>query len=379
MIEPFELNIAQADLDELARRLSTARWPDKEPVEDWSQGVPSAFMRSLTNHWLGNYDWRRCEAMLNGMGQHRALIDGLGIHFLHIRSPEPQAMPLLMTHGWPGSVIEFHKVVGPLTDPVAHGGKAEDAFHLVLPSLPGYGFSDRPAETGWGVDRIATAWTELMRLLGYRGFVAQGGDWGAAVTTAIGRQAPPECLGIHLNMPIAFPTPEERLAMTQDETQAVTKLEYYLDRETGYAKEQQTKPQTLAYLLADSPLGQAAWIVEKFRTWSDCGGDPLSVFTMDELIDNIALYWLTNTGGSSGRLYWESLESAFDANDPIGIWAGATIFPEEIFRPSRRWVERRYTNLGYWSVADRGGHFAAFEQPEIFVDELRRCFAALRT
>lgn len=377
MIEPFRVAISDTMLDDLRRRLDATRWPESETVEDWSQGAPLAEVQALCEYWRRGYDWRRCETMLNGFGQHRTIIDGVGIHFLHIRSPRSDALPLLLTHGWPGSIIEFHRVIGPLSDPATHGGQLSDAFHLVIPSLPGYGFSDKPSKSGWGVSRIARAWTTLMERLGYDRFVAQGGDWGAAVTTEIGRLRPPECVGIHLNMPIAFPSPEETQEMTAAEADAVAAMALFQDRETGYSKQQSTKPQTLGYGLLDSPVGQAAWVFEKFRTWSDCGGDVKTVFTYDELLDNIMLYWLPGTGASSARLYWESMTSAF-SGQPSTIATGCSVFAKEIFRPSRRWAERCYPNIVYWNEIERGGHFAALEQPDLFVREMRACFRLMR-
>lgn len=376
-IEPFHLNIAEAELTDLRARLANARWPDQETVTDWSQGAPLAQVKALCAYWQTDYDWRRCETMLNGFGQHRTEIDGLNIHFLHIRSPEPDAVPMVMTHGWPGSVIEFYKVIGPLTDPVAHGGDATDAFHLVLPSLPGYGFSDKPLHTGHGVRWAAEAWVTLMKRLGYDRFVAQGGDWGSAVTTAIGALAPPECLAIHVNLPVAFPNPEEAADWTNEEAESAAAVAKFNQEETGYSTQQRTRPQTLGYGLADSPVGQAAWIYEKFHAWTDCDGDPETVLTRDEMLDNIMLYWLPGAGASSARLYWESMATGFSP-PPVPIPAGISLFPKEILRPSRRWADRVYKNIVYWGEVDRGGHFAAFEQPELFVDELRKCFRFLR-
>jgi epoxide hydrolase len=377
MIEPFRLAISDAVLEDLRRRLDATRWPESETVEDWSQGAPLAQVQALCEYWRRGYDWRRCETMLNGLGQHRTVIDGLGIHFLHVRSPRSDALPLLLTHGWPGSILEFRRVIGPLSDPVTHGGEVSDAFHLVIPSLPGYGFSDKPTKSGWGVSRIARAWTTLMKRLGYDRFVAQGGDWGAAVTTEIGRLRPPECVGIHLNMPIAFPSPEDTKEMTVAEADAAAAMALFRDRETGYSKQQSTKPQTLGYGLVDSPAGQAAWVFEKFRTWSDCGGDVKTVFTYDELLDNIMLYWLPGTGASSARLYWESMASGFRGPQST-LATGCSIFAKEIFRPSRRWAERCYPNIVYWNEIERGGHFAALEQPDLFVREMRACFRLMR-
>jgi len=371
-IEPFVLHRPEDELADLRRRLDAIRWPERETVDDWSQGVPLERLQELCRYWRDNYDWRRCEAILNGFGQYRTHLDGLQIHFIHVRSPEPGALPLIMTHGWPGSVIEFHKVVGPLTDPAAHGGDPADAFHLVLPSLPGYGFSERPARTGWTVERIARSWLTLMQRLGYDRFVAQGGDWGSAVTTALAHMHPPQLAGIHLNMPIVFPNSSEAEEWTEQEAAVAADMHRFGEEETGYSTEQRTRPQTLGYGLADSPVGQAAWIYEKYYAWSDCRGNPANVFTFDEMLDNIMLYWLPAAGASSGRLYWESMSSFRGA--PTDVPCGCSIFPKEVMRPSRRWAERTYRNIVYWNELDRGGHFAAFEQPQLFVEELRACF-----
>lgn len=375
-IEPFHLRVEQEALDDLQRRLATTRWPERETVDDWSQGVPLEQMRALCRHWQDSYDWRRCEAMLNGIGQYKTAIDGLSIHFLHRRSPEPNALPLLITHGWPGSVIEFHKVIGPLTDPVAYGGRAEDAFHVVAPSLPGYGFSDKPSEPGWGIPRIARAWCELMQRLGYETFVAQGGDWGSAVTTVIAGLGLPEVLGVHLNMVIALPSRSEPEPSDERERALLESAKRYWADGSGYAVQQASRPQTLGYGLVDSPVGQAAWIYEKFQEWTDCDGNPCNILTFDEILDNIMLYWLPASGASSARLYWESYKN-FPAH-PIDIPVGCSIFPKDIFVTSRRWAERKYRNIIHWNELDRGGHFAAFEQPELFVNELRQTFRTLR-
>ena len=375
-IEPFSLSIDQAQLDDLARRLDAVRWPEKEPVADWSQGAPLEQVRSLVDHWRNTYDWRRCEAMLNGFGQFKTQIDGLDIHFIHKRSPNENALPLLMTHGWPGSVIEFHKVIGPLTDPVAHGGKAEDAFHVIAPSLPGYGFSGTPVTTGWGVPKIAEAWVQLMRRLGYGRFVAQGGDWGSAVTSTIATLGAPEVAGVHLNMVLGFPGPDDMADLTDKEKAALASFEYYNTWGNGYSTQQATRPQTLGYSLADSPVGQAAWIYEKFFEWTDCDGDPRNALGLDEMLDNIMLYWLPDNGASSARLYWESFRN-FPAQS-IDIPVGCSIFPKEIFSCSRRWADKKYSNIIHWNELDKGGHFAAFEQPELFVKEVRDTFRQLR-
>ena len=374
-IEPFHLAIPDADLEDLRVRLRRTRWPEASPVEGWEQGVPLAAAQELCRYWAEDYDWRRCEARLNGFGQYRTMIDGCGIHFLHVRSPEPDAMPLVLTHGWPGSVIEFLDAIGRLVDPRAHGGDPRDAFHVVVPSLPGYGFSDR-SDTRWAVPRIAAAWITLMKRLGYDRFVAQGGDWGAAVTTAIGLSGDPAVAGIHLNMVVALPEPDEMASLTDSERAALADMERYRTSGNGYAVQQSTRPQTLGYALVDSPAGQAAWIYEKLREWSDSGGVPESIFSRDAMLDNIMLYWLPGTAASSGRLYFESFRS-FGAGT-VAVPTACSIFPRELFRASRRWAARKYTNIVHWSEPARGGHFAAFEQPALFVDEVRAGFRAIR-
>ncbi|MGH0034090.1 MAG: epoxide hydrolase family protein [Myxococcota bacterium] len=375
-IQPFEIEASDEELEQLRSRLRATRWPERETVDDWSQGIPLAYLQEVCAYWADAYDWRAREARLNAFPQFRATLDGLGIHFIHAKSPEPNALPLVMSHGWPGSVVEFHKVIGPLSDPARHGGDPADAFHVVCPSLPGYGFSDKPSRTGWGVEKIADNWSELMRALGYSRYVAQGGDWGSMVTTRIGIQDPEHCLGIHLNMPIAPPDPETLGDLTPVEAAALASMDAYGKFDSGYSKQQSTRPQTLGYALVDSPAGQAGWILEKFWSWMDCDGHPENVVTRDELLDNVMLYWLPGTGASSGRLYWESF------NDPsmeeVKVRTGCSIFPKEIFRSSRRWAEKRFTNLVHWNELERGGHFAAFEQPETFVDELRTCFRPMR-
>jgi pimeloyl-ACP methyl ester carboxylesterase len=373
-IVPFRLDVPQALLDDLRQRLHRTRWPERETAA--GQGVPLSVAQEVCAYWADHYDWRRCETMLNGLGQHRTAIDGLGIHFLHVRSPEPGALPLLLTHGWPGSVVEFHKVIGPLTDPCRHGGSTSDAFHVIAPSLPGYGFSDRPAEPGWKLERIAQAWITLMQRLGYGQFVAQGGDWGSGVTNAIATINPPGLRGIHLNLVLANPAPEDMADLTAAEQASLAVLKRYRKEGNAYARQQMTRPQTLGYGLTDSPAGQAMWIYEKFMEWADCGGDPRRVLTLDEMLDNIMLYWLPGNAAASARLYWESFRQ-FSAHS-VDVPVGCSIFPAEIFRPSRRWAERKFPQLIHWRALQRGGHFAAFEQPEIFVTELRDAFRTLR-
>ncbi len=381
-IGPFPLAVPDAALHDLRDRLARTRWPERETVDDWSQGIPLAYVRDLCAYWADHYDWRRCEAALNAWGSSRAVLDGegpepLGIHFLHARSPHPDALPLVLTHGWPGSVIEFSKVIGPLTDPVAHGGDAADAFHVVCPALPGYGFSDKPERSGWGIQRIARAWAQLMAGLGYERYGAQGGDWGAVVTMAIGSQDTDHCAGVHLNMAVAPPGPDDMADLTPSEKGALDAMAHYDRWESGYMKEQSTRPQTVGYGLVDSPSGQAAWIVEKFWAWTDCDGHPETIFTKDELLDNVMLYWLTGAGASSARLYWEAV-TTMGGLEPVGVPSGISVFPHEIFRVSRRWAERRFTDLRFFSEPERGGHFAAFEQPQRFVDDVRGFFRTVR-
>ena len=371
-ITPFTLAIAEDTLADLQSRLSRTRWPARETVNDWSQGVPLAGIKALCAYWASGYDWRRCEQRLNDLGQYHTRIDGLQIHFLHVRSPHPGARPLLLTHGWPGSVIEFLDAIGPLTDPLAHGGDAADAFHVVIPSLPGFGFSEQPTATGWGVERIAAAWISVMKRLGYQRFFAQGGDWGAAVTTAIGMLAPPECAGVHLNFPLIYPDKADLAQLSEAEQASVAAMKFYRHSDSGYAQLQRTRPQTLAYGLTDSPAAQAAWIYEKYQAWSDNPGEPESALSRDAMLDNIMLYWLPATAASAARLYWESL--AFFRTQQLKLPVGVSIFPREFTRPSRRWAERHYSNIIHWNEVDRGGHFAAWEQPALFVAELRACF-----
>lgn len=378
-LRPFSIEIPEAQLIDLRQRLAATRWPEAETVDDWSQGVPLAYLREFCSYWAQEYDWRVTERRLNVFPQFKSQIDGLDIHFLHVRSRHAQALPLLITHGWPGSIVEFHKVIAPLSDPTAFGGSADDAFHVICPSLPGYAFSDKPRQIGWGVEKIATAWDVLMRRLGYQRYVAQGGDWGAAVTTAIGTQNLGACIGIHLNMPTASPTPQALSSPTERDQRALAAAAHYQQWEGGYSKQQATRPQTLGYGLVDSPVGQAAWILEKFRAWTDCQGHPENILSRDELLDNIMLYWLTASAASSARLYWESFGSfGGDRAAAVELPTGCSIFPKEIVPTPRGWAEQRYRNIVYWNELDRGGHFAAFEQPQRFVDELRACFALLR-
>lgn len=375
-VTPFTIAVPDAELADLRDRLSRTRWPEPETVDDWSQGVPLAYLQEVCEHWRTAYDWRAVEAKLNALGQYRAHVDGLGIHFVHQRSPHDGALPLVITHGWPGSVVEFLKVIGPLTDPTAHGGSADDAFHVVCPSLPGYGWSDKPTDTGWGIERIAAAWTALMRELDYDRFGAQGGDWGSMVTSAIGTNHAEQVAGIHLNMAIALPTDDSMSSLTDAEQSALESMQHYQRWDSGYSKQQSTRPQTLGYGLADSPAGQCAWILEKLRAWTDCDGHPENALTRDEMLDDITLYWLTRSAASSARLYWESFESG--SLGEVAVPAGISVFPKEIFRTSERWARARFTDLRHFNTLDRGGHFAAWEQPETFVDEVRTFFRTVR-
>jgi pimeloyl-ACP methyl ester carboxylesterase len=382
-VESFRIEIAEAELDDLRERLSQTRWPERETVDDWSQGVPLAYVRALCDYWANKYDWRATEARLNALPQLRTELDGLGIHFVHVPSEHRDAVPIVITHGWPGSIVEFLKAIGPLTDPPAHGGDAADAFHVVLPSLPGYGFSDKPSATGWGVERIADAWAELMARLGYARYGAVGSDWGTSISSLIGQRDREHVLGIHLMPPLAPPDPGTFDDLTDSERAALADLERASEWESGYSEEHATRPQTIGYSLTDSPAGVCAWIVEKFRAWTDCDGHPENVLTRDELLDNLMLYWLPRTGASSARLYWESIRQVNEwiggsLTNTIDVPTGCSIFPKEIQRPSRRWAERRFPDIRHWSELDRGGHFAAFEQPELFVNELRAFFRRLR-
>jgi pimeloyl-ACP methyl ester carboxylesterase len=382
-VTPFRIAIPQQALDDLRARLAGTRWPEAETVDDWSQGVPLAYLGELCDYWADGYDWRATEQRLNALPQFRAELDGLGIHFLHVRSAHPDAFPLVLTHGWPGSIVEFLKVIGPLTDPTSHGGAAADAFHLVVPSLPGYGFSDKPAQPGWGVQRIAGAWMRLMARLGYARYGAQGGDWGTSISTSIGQQDPEHVAGIHLTPPLAPPDPASFDDLTDRERAALASLEHAAEWESGYSQEHATRPQTIGYGLVDSPAALCAWIVEKLWAWTDHDGRLESVLTRDELLDNVMLYWLPGTGASSARLYWESIRQVNQwisgpTRDTVTVPTGCSIFPRELQRPSRRWAERRFLDIRWWNELDKGGHFAAFEQPELFVDEVRAFFRLVR-
>ncbi|HEV8559374.1 MAG TPA: alpha/beta fold hydrolase [Actinophytocola sp.] len=378
-VVPFRLEVTDAELADLRDRLRRTRWPEPEPVGDWSHGVPVGYLRELCAYWADAYDWRATEARLNALPQFRTEIDGLGVHFVHARSPHPDALPLVLTHGWPGSIVEFEAVIGPLTEP----DDPADAFHVVCPSLPGFGFSDKPDRPGWTVQRIADAWAVLMDRLGYPRFGAQGGDWGTSVSTCLGLQHPSRVAGIHLTPPLAAPDPATFDDLSDAERAWLEELKEIGTWETGYATEMSTKPQTIGYSLVDSPAGLCAWIIEKFQSWTDSAGSPEDALTRDQLLDNLMLYWLPRTGASAARLYRESFRQISDwilksTSDTVSVPTGASIFPRETVRPSRRWAGRRFTNIVYWNEPPRGGHFAAFEQPELFVAEVRAFFRLVR-
>jgi pimeloyl-ACP methyl ester carboxylesterase len=388
-IRPFRAGVSDEAIGDLRRRIAAARWPGKELVADRSQGVQLATLQVLARYWATDYDWRRCEAELNALPQFTTEIDGVDIHFIHVKSPHADALPLIMTHGWPGSVVELLGVIGPLTDPAAHGGRAEDAFDLVLPSLPGYGFSAEPAEVGWNPGRMAQAWAELMRRVGYTRYVAQGGDVGASVTDAMGRQAPEGLAGVHMNLlvtALGAPQPAE----SEQERAAADALGTFRASGFGYFLEQATRPQTIGYALLDSPLALAAWMLDHdtdayykiSRAFVD--GQPSGGLTRDHILDNITLYWLTGTGASAARSYWESgraqalAAAAGQAPPEVKLPVGFTTFPDEIFRAPRSWVEKAYPNLTYFNEAGKGGHFAAWEEPQLFSEEVRAAFRPLR-
>jgi pimeloyl-ACP methyl ester carboxylesterase len=379
MISPFRVEFGSATVDDLRRRLRHTRWPEAATAPGWIQGTPQAYARELCEYWSQQYDFPAAERRLNRHPQFRTRIDGLGIHFIHVRSARPDAIPLVMTHGWPGSTVEFAEVIGPLTDP-ADG----PAFHVVCPSLPGYGFSDKPETTGWTVHRIADAWATLMDRLGYDRFAAQGHDWGTSVSTALAQRHPGRVLGIHLMPPLVAPDPATFAELTAAERSALDDLAAAAATGDGYSFEQSTKPQTIGYGLVDSPAALCAWIVEKLQAWTDCDGDLSSVLSREALLDNLMMYWLPATGASAARLYWESfaeVRALFrgTTTDVVPVPTGCSIFPRENPRPSRRWAARRFPDIRYWNEPPRGGHFAAFEQPALFVQEVRACFQAIRS
>jgi len=377
-IERFEIRVDDSILSDLHSRLARTRFPDQIVGAGWEYGTPVAYVRELVEYWRDKYDWRAQEARLNELPHFRTRIDGQAIHFIHARSRHAGAFPVLLLHGWPGSIVEFLDVIPRLTEPEAHGGRAADAFHVIAPSLPGYGFSEPTRTLGWDVRRIANAFIELMHRLGYPSYGAQGGDWGAQIATRIGPLDPEHCAAIHLNMPIAS-RPPNATPLNDEEKTDLAAMEHFQREESGYALEQGTKPQTLSMALNDSPAGLLAWIVEKFRTWSDCGGNLESTYTRDQLITNVMLYWVTQTIASSARLYWESRHGGMWQETPEFVAAptGVARYPKEVLRFPRSWVERQY-NVTHWAVQPRGGHFAAMEQPELFALDLRNFFRTVR-
>jgi pimeloyl-ACP methyl ester carboxylesterase len=387
----FHVNIPQAALDDLRKRILATRWPDMETVTDQSQGVKLAQIKSLVQYWGSTYDWRKVEAKLNNFPQFKTMIDGIEIHFIHVRSGHANALPLVITHGWPGSILEVVKAIGPLTDPTAYGGRPEDAFDVIIPSMPGYGFSDKPKETGWGVERIGKAWDILMKRLGYKRYVTQGGDWGSVVAHAMARQAPAGLLGIHVNMPATIP-PDIARALNSGETapaglsveekaayESMTRL---YTKGAGYAGMMVTRPQTLGYSLSDSPVGLAAFFLDKMNDWTYSSGNAEKALSRDEILDGITLYWLTNTETSSARLYWENNNNNFNIVEQktaeISIPVAVTVFPGEIYQAPRSWAEKSYRNLVYFNQVKKGGHFASWEEPQLFTGELRAAFRSLR-
>ncbi len=390
-IRPFEFHVPQAQLDDLRRRIAETRWPDKETVNDDSQGIQLARVQELVRYWGTDYDWRKAEAELNALPQFITNIDGVDIQFVHVRSRHPNALPLLLTHGWPGSMFEFIKTIGPLTDPTSYGGSADDAFDVIIPSIPGHGFSGKPTELGWGPDRTAKAWDVLMKRLGYKNYVSQGGDHGSVISDALARQAPEGLRAIHLNMPATIPgnlvkpinsgepAPAE---LTAPEREAYQSLSSFFGRNAAYGAMMVTRPQTIGFPLADSPSGLAAWIYEKLAQWSDSDGNPERVFTKDEMLNDITLYWLTNTGASASRFYWENNNNNFSAEAQktrdIKVPVAISVFPKEIYRAPESWSEQAYPSLYYYNQVEKGGHFAAWEQPQLFADELRAAFKSVR-
>jgi pimeloyl-ACP methyl ester carboxylesterase len=390
-IRPFHIQVSDEAIADLRRRIAATRWPPKETVDDRSQGARLAKVQSLVHYWGTDYSWRKVEAQLNALPQFMTTIDGLDIHFIHVRSRQPDALPLIITHGWPGSVLELVKVIGPLTDPAAHGGRPEDAFDVVLPSMPGYGFSGKPSGSGWGPERMGRAWAELMRRLGYKRYVAQGGDWGSVVSDVMARQAPPGLLGIHVNMPATVPEDIARAitcgepppaSLSDKEKDAYQALTNLYTRGAGYGLMMVTRPQTIGYALEDSPAGLAAWIYDKFADWTFTDGEPERILTLDEMLDDISLYWFTGTATSSARLYWENNNNNFNAASQktaeIALPVAVTVFPGEIYRAPKNWAEQAYRKLVYFKEVDKGGHFAAWEQPELFSKELRAAFRPMR-
>jgi len=378
-VSPFSISLPKTAIDDLRHRLDSTRYPERETVGDWTQGVPLDKARALIEYWRNRYDWRRFEARANSFPHFRTRIDELGIHFIHARSSHTNAMPIIFTHGWPGSFVEFLDVIGALTEPTRFGGNADDAFHVVIPSLPGFAFSDKPFEAGWDVERIAKAWVMLMQRLGYERWVAQGGDWGSGVTHALAHLRPPGLIAAHVNWPFVFP-PKLPENPTPAEKRAFERAAWFQGEQSGYFREQATRPQTIGYAVADSAAGQALWIYEKFQAWTDNRGNPEDALSIDAMLDDISLYWFTNTAASSARMYWENTQSgrASLSAGRIELPMAASIFPREIFCPPKEWAEALWPNLFYWNELDRGGHFAAFEQPKLFAGEMRNAFKSRR-
>lgn len=385
-IRKFHVHIPDEELVDLRRRILATRWPDRETVNDQSQGVKLSKLQKLVHYWGSDYDWRKAEAKLNALPQFMTTIDGLDIHFIHVRSPHQNALPIIITHGWPGSVFELLKIIDPLTNPTAHGGKAEDAFDVVIPSMPGYGFSGKPKTTGWNPGRMAKAWAELMSRLGYKKYVAQGGDWGSVVANVMGKQKPEGLIGIHLSMPATIPPHVAKAlsnggpapaGLTTKEKAAYIKMDNFYKKNGAYGAMMVTRPQTLGYGLEDSPTGLAAFFYDKFSEWTYSGGEPEKSLTLDDMLDDITLYWLTKTATTGARLYWENNANNFNAVN-ISIPAAITVFPGEIYQAPQTWAERSYKNLIYFNEVDKGGHFAAWEEPQLFADELRAAFRSLR-
>jgi microsomal epoxide hydrolase len=378
-MHPFHIDIPQADLDDLNSRLAATRWPSELPEVGWTRGVPLAYLKELAEYWRTGYDWRAAERKLNAFPQFTTEIDGTNVHFIHVRSAEPDAMPLILTHGWPGSVAEFLDLIGPLTDPRSHGGEPADAFHVVIPSIPGYGFSGPTADTGWDVPRVARAWAELMRRLGYQRYVAQGGDWGKVISLQLALADPAHVAGVHLNMLVTFP-PEDPAALENLDAKDQARLQrmgWFQQDGLGWQQIQSTRPQTLSYALTDSPAGQLAWIVEKFKEWTDSAKVPEDAVDRDQLLTIVTIYWLTATAGSSAQLYYESAHTPQDffatwaGPWPLAMPVGVAVFPEEVTPPIRRFAERLLPTLTRWTEFDRGGHFAAMEQPALLVGDVR--------
>lgn len=382
-VTPFRIDVPDVDLTDLRDRLARTRWPEPATVPGWAQGVPLTYLQELCRYWEQDYDWRTVEARLNPLPQYCTDIDGLTIHFLHVRSPHQEALPLVLTHGWPGSVLEFLDVIGPLTDPVTHGGAPAEAFHIVVPSLPGYGFSDKPTSIGWGVERTACAWAQLMARLGYQRYGAAGSDWGTSIASALAQHNPAQVAGIHLIPPLAAPDPATLDVLTDAERLALADLDRRSHSGSAYSEMHRTKPQTIGYALLDSPAALCAWIVEKLWTWTDHDADLHTVLTREQVLDEVTLYWLTGTGASSARTYWESIDQvARWLSEPkaeiVTVPAGCSVFRSEVPRPSRRWAAQRYPDIRYWAEHDRGGHFAALEAPELLVSDLRAFFHIMR-